>query len=269
MRPAAIAFDAAAAGFDSRFGEWLSVTAQRQAVRRALVRAFPTGGRIFEIGGGTGEDAVWLSERGFDVFLTDASPTMTDLATAKLARFGGRAQVMAAEDIEAFVARSVADAGDLFDGAFSNFAPLNCVDDLASVSRGLASLLKPGSAAMLVLFGTFSPAEILVECLRGRPGQSLRRLRHGNVPARLGGKDFAVRYHRARELRLAMQPWFSLVRRLGIGIFVPPSAAEPWISRHPRLLAALERLDRLAAWPLAHLGDHVLYHFERTGAPAP
>jgi hypothetical protein len=62
----------------------------------------------------------------------------------------------------------------------------------------------------------------------------------------------------------AFQPWFRLVERKGIGVFGPPSAAEPWISRHARLLSALDRLDRLFAKPLAALGDHVLYRFERT-----
>jgi SAM-dependent methyltransferase len=267
MRPAALAFDAAAPEFDRRFGNWLSVAAQRRSVRRALVAAFSAGGRIFEIGGGTGEDSLWLAERGFDVFLTDASPAMVELSGNKLARFGGRTEVMAAEDIQPFAERYLTAGGGPFDGAFSNFAPLNCVADLAPVGHGLARLLKPGSAAMLVLFGTFPPGEMLVELLRGRPGLSFRRLTRGEVSARLGGKDFVVRYHRARELCSAMQPWFALVQQLGIGIFVPPSAAEPWISRHPRFLAALDQLDRWGGRPLAALGDHVLYHFERTDAP--
>jgi hypothetical protein len=67
-----------------------------------------------------------------------------------------------------------------------------------------------------------------------------------------------------------MAPAFRLTGRLGIGIFVPPSAAEPWISGHPRILRSLERLDRIASRPLAIFGDHVLYEFERTGpAEAP
>jgi SAM-dependent methyltransferase len=269
MRPAALAFDAAAHGFDRRFGEWKSVAAQRDAVRRALVAAFPAGGEILEIGGGTGEDALWLFERGIRVVLTDAAPAMVAIASNKLSRFGARTELMPAEDIEAFAARHLDDGGALFDGAFSNFAALNCVSELAPVGRGLARLLKPGSAAMLVVFGTLSPGEVIVECLRGRIGQAFRRLGREDVAARLGGTDFSVRYHRAGALRLAMGPWFRLVRRTGIGVFVPPSAAEPWISGQPRLLALLEQLDRLACGPLAVLGDHVLYCFERTDAPFP
>jgi hypothetical protein len=117
---------------------------------------------------------------------------------------------------------------------------------------------------MLVLFGVLSPGDILVECLRGRPRQALRRFHRGDRPARLGGQTFTVRYHRAREIARAFAPWFKPVRRVGIGIFVPPSAAEPWISQHPRVLGGLEALDRIACRLLAPLGDHILYHFERT-----
>jgi hypothetical protein len=60
-----------------------------------------------------------------------------------------------------------------------------------------------------------------------------------------------------------MAPAFRLRATKAIGVFVPPSAAEPWISRYPRLLAWLEAADRLAAGSLAAFGDHVLYTFQR------
>jgi ubiquinone/menaquinone biosynthesis C-methylase UbiE len=267
LRPAALAFDAIAPSFDDRFGAWLSVAAQRDQVRRALLSGFPKGGHILEIGGGTGEDAAWLAQRGFRLVLTDASPAMVELANRKLRPLGSRAETAAAEDLEHYAERHLAADGAPFDGAFSNFAPLNCVNDLTPVARALARLVKPGGAAMLVLFGVASPGDILVETLRGRASQALRRFHRDAVPARLGGQQFAVRYHRARDIRAVLQPWFRPVRRLGIGVFVPPSAAEPWISRHPRFLSVLETLDRFAGRALAPLGDHILYHFERTNAP--
>jgi SAM-dependent methyltransferase len=263
LRPAALAFDAVAPQFDARFGEWRSVAAQRRAVRRALFHALPLYSRVLELGGGTGEDAAWLARRGHRVLLTDPSPRMVALAGAKLAAFGSRADVLAAEELETFAEHHFSCGGGAFDGAFSNFAALNCVEDLAPVARGLGRLIKPGGSTMLVLFGVLSPADVLVECLHGRRRQALRRLRRGDAPARLGGQTFSIRYHRGHEIVRAMRPWFRPVRRLGIGIFVPPSAAEPWISRHPRLLAGLETLDRFASRPFAPLGDHVLYHFER------
>jgi hypothetical protein len=150
------------------------------------------------------------------------------------------------------------------DGAFSNFAALNCVTDLAPVGRGLAPLVRPGGRVLLVIFGVCPPGEWIVQLLRGDPRAAFRRVSSGVIVARMGGRHFPVRYHRGRDLVRAMAPAFRLTRRLGIGIFVPPSAAEPWISGHPRLLRSLERIDRLASRPLAILGDHVLYEFERT-----
>jgi SAM-dependent methyltransferase len=258
-----LAFDAIAPVFDARFSEWRSVAAQRSAVRRVLVSTLPLHSRVLELGGGTGEDAVWLAKRGHRVLLTDPSPKMVAIAGAKLAPLGSRADLVAAEELERFAKRHLARGGGVFDRAFSNFAALNCVEDLAPVARGLARLVKPGGAVMLVMFGVLSPGDMLVECLRGRSRQALRRFQRGASPARLGGQSFTIRYHRAGDIARAFAPWFRPVRRVGIGIFVPPSAAEPWISRHPRLLRGLEALDRVASRPLAVLGDHILYHFER------
>ena len=269
LRPAALAFDAIAAAFDERFGAWNSVSAQRRAVRSALLLAFPERGRILEIGGGTGEDAMFLAQRGLEVFLTDPSPAMVSVAEKKLRPLGGKAALAAAEEMESFAEEHFATDGPLFDGCFSNFAPLNCVADLQPLAGSLARLLKPGAPALLVFFGTFCPGEMITEVLRGRPGLALRRCWRGEAPARVAGREFRVVYHRRADLIRAFSPWFTLEGRLGIGVTVPPSAAEPWISRHPHLLAAMESLDHLLARPLAVLGDHVLYRFRRTGAPSP
>ena len=264
LRPAALAFDSVAPTFDSRFGSWSSVAAQRRAVRAALLRRFPPRSRVLEVGGGTGEDATFLAERGFEVLLTDPSPTMVKLAQEKLAPLGSAAQIAAGEEMEDFADRYLVTKRPLFEGVFSNFAPLNCVVDLKPVASGLARLLKPGAAAMLVLFGTCCPGEMMVELLSGRPDQALRRRKSGSVPARLAKRDFQVVYHRNSEIVGAFAPWFVLEKRIGIGVAVPPSAAEPWISNQLRLLAAMEKIDRILAGALAMLGDHVLYQFRRT-----
>ena len=261
LPPAAAAFDAVAERFDARYGGWKSVAAQRRAVRAALIEAFAPGARILEIGGGTGEDAEWLAGQKREVLLTDVSPAMIRLATGKLRGLGLPVPlVSAAEQLVA----SVGGTTGPFDGAFSNFAALNCVTDLAAVGRGLAALVRPGGRVLLVVFGTCPCGEWLVELLRGRARLAFRRMSRGDVPARLGGNEFVVRYHRQRDLVRALAPHFRLLDRRGIGVFVPPSAAEPWISAHPRLLSVLERLDHRLGRVLAPFGDHVLYEFERT-----
>jgi SAM-dependent methyltransferase len=261
LAPAAAAFDAIAPQFDTRFRPWLSVEAQRRAIRRQLIAAFPSGSRLVEIGGGTGDDALWLARRGREVLMTDASPAMITTASAKSA---GRIRTVVAAAEEFGEVAEELKSEPLFDGAYSVFAGLNCVADLRSFGRGIARLLRKDGPLMLVMFGTCCPGEMLVETLRGRPANALRRFRRGDVPARLGGRDFTVRYHRGRDLKRMFSPWFRLESRRGIGVFVPPSAAEPWISSHPRLLKSFEVADRSLSRPLAFLGDHILYRFVRT-----
>lgn len=265
LPPAARAFDAVAERFDERFGAWQSVSAQRRAVRAALARAFPPGARVLELGGGTGEDAAWLARTGRSVLLTDPSPTMVRVAERKLLALGLPAPLVASAEA---LTPLRALPGMPMDGAFSNFAALNCVTELGLVGRGLAPLIRPGGAVLLVVFGVCTPGEWLLQLLRGEWRSMFRRFRTGDVHARLGGADFVVRYHRKADLATSLAPWFRLVSRQGIGIFVPPSAAEPWISRHPRVLALLEWLDGMTSRLLPSLGDHILYHFERTHADA-
>lgn len=272
MPPAVAAFDMMADRFDGRFGEWASVAAQRNAVRRHLLAAFPVGSHLLELAGGTGEDALFMAAHRRSVLLTDGSPAMIARAAAKAAAAGLTDRVSTQQLVLEQLDAAPADGPDLlstrmFDGAWSNFAGLNCVADLRPVARGLARLLPDGAPALLVMFGPLPPGEILTQLVRGDPRAALRRLRRARSEARIGGKGFDVHYPTPRVVARAFAPWFRLHRMRGIGVFVPPSAAEPFISRLPRVLNTLEALDRIAAAPLALLGDHVLLHFVRTAEP--
>jgi len=261
------AFDSIAQSFDNRFGRLLSVAAQRRAVRKELLRCFPVGSKLLELGGGTGEDAIFLGQRGRTVLLTDGSERMVSVASDK---------VLACGCADAVDVRSlrIEDLGDLlndrtsgvpFDGVYSNFASLNCIEDLVPVGRALAALLRPGALTLLVLFGPFSIGEIVVQLSRGNFTDAFRRQRaNGPVDARLNGHRFHVWYPGPRSIARSFQPYFRLRAKRGIGVFVPPSAAEPGISRFPRIVNAMEALDRLVGKPLAVVGDHILLTFMRT-----
>lgn len=269
LSPAIRAFDALAPRFDERFSGWKSVAAQRRAVRGALLATFPHGASLLELGGGTGDDALHLAERGRRVLVTDGAPAMVALAAQK-ARVAGLASRIVAErvSLEELDTWAAARTGPVFDGAFSNFGSLNCVADHASVAHGLARLLPAGRRALLVVFGPCCPGEILVLLARGEARTAFRRLGRSPAPARVSGESFTVTYPSPKTLGFSFAPWFRLLSVRGVGVFLPPSSAEPAASRFPRLLGALERLDRLAAHPLALLGDHVLLDFERTSVPA-
>jgi ubiquinone/menaquinone biosynthesis C-methylase UbiE len=265
LSPAAQAFDAVAERFDARYGAWLSVAAQRRAVHTQLERAFAPGSRIIEIGGGTGEDAAWLLERGREVLLTDVSPNMVRIATEKLKSLGAPEPRVAPAELLDTLADERDSAGlPRFDGAFSNFAGLNCVPDLAPTAHGFARLVREGGVVLLVIFGVTPPGEWAVQLAKRDVKSAFRRMSRGDVHARLGGRDFVVRYHRPADVRRTFAPWFRLASRRGIGVFVPPSAAEPAISNYPRIVSTLENIDRVVSRPFAALGDHVMYKLIRT-----
>ncbi|HTS01457.1 MAG TPA: methyltransferase domain-containing protein [Thermoanaerobaculia bacterium] len=269
LSPAVRAFDALASGFDAAFSGWTSVAAQRRAVRRALLAAFPPGARLLELGGGTGSDALFLASEGRSVHVTDGAPAMVERTREKACAAGldGRvtAERVALEEVATWASSRA--GRPPFDGAFSIFAALNCVTDHAPVARGLAGVLPPGARALLVVFGPASPVEVAVLLARGRFRAAFRRFSRRAAPARVAGETFEVTYPAPRDLAAAFAPWFALRGSTGIGVFVPPSSAEPWISRFPGVVAVAEALDRVAARPLAYVADHVLLDFVRTRAP--
>lgn len=267
------AFDAAAGRFDERFGHWQSVAAQRRAVREYLLNVFPSNASLLELGAGTGEDALCLLARGNRIVVTDGAPAMVARAAAKMrgAGYHERAAVeqLVLEDVGVFAARRRAASAAPFDGVYSNFGALNCLADPTLLAAPLAALVRPRAPCVFVVFGPFSPGELVLQLFRGDLRAAVRRLRRGAVPAAIGGLEFTVWYRTPAAWTRAFAPWFHIRHVRGIGILVPPSAAEPGISRFPSLIRALEAADRWLAAPLALLGDQVLLHFERTDHPAP
>src|SRR5439155_21111480 len=141
--------------YDETFTRSLTGRAQRCAVWRELVRAFRPGQKVLEINCGTGVDAVHLAGRGVRVLACDSSPRMIEVARRRLASPGSalRApvefEVLATEEIRTLEAPGQPQ----FDGVLSNFAGLNCVEDLSQAACDLARLLRPGSPAVLCFFG--------------------------------------------------------------------------------------------------------------------
>jgi len=108
-------------------------------------RALGTGGRILDLGCGTGEHSRFLASHGFDVVGIDASPSMLEKATeAPL------------PDNLRFVEGNIADIEHLaegtFDGALCLGNTLPHLETPASLQRllsGLASRLRPGAPLLI------------------------------------------------------------------------------------------------------------------------
>lgn len=250
-------FDNLAADYDVRFTGTPLGTCLRQAVHRRLDARFSPGHHVLELACGTGEDAVHLGRRGVRVLATDASPRMVEQARAKIMTEGlaGTVEVrrLAIEDLGTF--------SGSFDGAFSNFGGLNCVADLRLAAAFLSDLLKPGAPLLLCVMGPLVPWEWAGFLLRGKPGEAFRRLRRDGVAWR----GITVRYPSIGALRDTFAAGFRPLRVSAVGALLPPTEWEPWMKRHPRLLATLARWEQRleTVRPLPWLADHYLLELER------
>src|SRR5579864_4510315 len=208
----ASAFDAVAENYDASFTESAIGQAQRSAVWSELETAFRPGDQALEIGCGTGVDACFLAERGVSVLACDSSQEMIRVAHERtrgsaLQFDGGSVElrVWPAEQIGTLA------PDRLFDGAFSNFGVLNCVADLRSFARDLATKLKPSAKALLCLMGPCCLWEITWFLAHGDPRRAIRRFRRGGTMASVGeGGRVHVYYPTVKALARAFAPEFIL-----------------------------------------------------------
>lgn len=259
-------FDAIALQYDETFTSSRIGMAQRAAVWSELQNAFCQGDRILEIGCGTGVDACFLAERGVRVVACDSSSRMIAVTTRRI--LDSRLQnlvcplVLPAEEISSLP------PGDLFDGAFSNFGALNCIDSLERFACDLAVRLKPGATALLCWMGSYCLWETIWYLMNGSRQKAFRRLKRDGVSAKIAEGTFVrVHYPTLSLITSAFAPQFRVKSIRGIGVAVPPSYLESLAQRHPRLLRFCERADSvIGRWPGIRLvADHILVGLQRVG----
>jgi SAM-dependent methyltransferase len=259
-------FDGAAATYDRDFTATALGRLHRERVWRVLDRALPRGGRLLDLGCGTGEDALWLLGRGAErVVGCDASSAMLETARAKAAAagLGGRLSLHRLD--LARVDTEPPPPGTPFDGALANFGVLNCLPDRRPTATAVASWLAPGAPLVVVIMGPWCAWEVAWHLLRGDPRAALRRRRQGAEVRLPGGGRLPVWYPSPAVLRRELAADFEPAGTVGIGAFLPPPYLDRATTRRPRLLATLGRLEtRLAGrWPWSHLADHLAMVFRR------
>jgi SAM-dependent methyltransferase len=260
-------FDAIASTYDDTFTNSSIGRAQRQLVWLEADRAFSIGHQILEINCGTGIDALHLASRGIEVTACDSAPAMIEVARHRL----NASAFPRAVDLRCLAIEQLAmlEAEGPYDGIFSNFGGLNCLDDLNSVVRDMSRLVWPGGKLVLCLFGRICLWEILFYTIRGDFHRAFRRFRRkGTIAVLVPGSEIIVHYPGVSELRRIFSPYFRLERWRGVGISVPPSYLESFAASFPRFLKFAARIDGcFGQWPgLRALADHVVLTFERTDA---
>lgn len=106
-----------------------------------------------EIGAGTGTNAIWMAERGFDVLGVDISPVAVEKARAKMGARGLRCRFMAGDFLEA------APAGGPFQFAFDRgcFHMFDEPGERERFAAQVAGALAPGGLWLSLIGSTEGP----------------------------------------------------------------------------------------------------------------
>lgn len=263
LRMETSAFDALASDYDaaftrSRLGEFL-----RSVVWAHLDDSLPAGGRILEIGCGTGEDAIHMARLGYEVCATDDSERMLEMARHKACRFDFGSRI----DFRRVPMEKLAAEfdGQSFDAIFSNFGVLNCAQDIARVMTEIAGLARCGAPLVCVIMGRYVPWEWIWFAARLKWHKALRRLSRDGTPWR----GMRIRYPTASAIRRSLEPYFEKIEVSPLGFVLPPSYASGWLESSDRTFRALAWIERSVHRYsiLSDFSDHYIVIARRNAVP--
>jgi SAM-dependent methyltransferase len=264
------AFDAFAPDYDATFTHTRLGQLLRPRVWHILGQHFTAGQHILELACGTGEDAIWLAQRGVMVTATDGAVEMVRTTAVKAQQAGVSERVTAVQ----LTLQEIADTDyqspitdhrlpiTSYNGAFSNFGGLNTIGDWRPLAENLAQRVRPGGKAVLVVMGPLCPWEVGWHLLHGEWGTAVRRFKDHST-ATIGNHTIPIWYPAARRLRRDFAPWFRHLHTQSLGLWLPPSYLGHLVERRPRLFARLNRLETKTAYLTGGWGDHYILLLER------
>jgi ubiquinone/menaquinone biosynthesis C-methylase UbiE len=251
------AFEKEAAKYDHQFSDSIIGQLQRQLVWNILHRYLPDRPvNIVETNAGTGVDALHLIASGHTVICTDGAKAMVDILKSK-----GLNSVK----WDLIEAPPAPVAANQYDVVFSNFSGWNClpVDDIKQLGAELHPLCKPGAVLFVVLFGKYCKWEWLYFLSKGRWKSAFRRFGKSDQVS-MNHENITVWYHTAADIQHALNPYFQLVAKHPVNVFVPPSYLK-FLQRFPAWMNFFYKLDTaLGRTQLFHnWSDHTALIFKR------
>ena len=250
------AFDHIGARYDVEFTNTELSLWFRRRVWERLGALYKPGQHVLELGCGTGEDAIWLAKRGVHVLATDGSEAMI-AETARKARENGLESLVETRRLDFQEAATWELEAQTFDGAYSNYGPLNCIGDWRAIGVQLTKAVRSSGKIGVGVMGPWCPWEVFWHGIHLDFRNATRRFRHSTI-AHLDGKYFDVYYPTPGRLQRDFGQSFRRSLLWGLGVFLPPSDLYKPVGRRPWLARPLLKLERLTAphWPFKYLGDH-------------
>lgn len=254
------AFDDIAATFDSNLEN--EITARLRKRLYATIEALvPPGSAVLDVNCGTGIDATYLADKGYDVHGIDISPKMVSITQAKLKRgdhLNANVQVCSFD----LVSPSIVPTCDL---VYSNFGGLNCTARLESAANAVASVTKPGGYFVGVIMPPFSIWETVSFVFRRQWSAAFRRMRGPASATGFPLNTFPVYYYSARKAIRIFSRFFVPKQIIGLSVLSPTPQSILFVRRYPRLSKFLVMLDTLIERVplLRSCGDHYILVLQR------
>ena len=252
------AFSKQASVFDSQYTADTIIQYKRKRVRDHVLQYLKPNSSILELNAGTGEDAIFFAQTGHTVHATDISGPMQDKLKEK-ARMKG-VQMRIDNELCSFTDLDYLSNRGPYDLIFSNFAGLNCTNELARVLRSFNSLLKPGGIATLVVLPKFCLWEFLL-LFKGKFKTAFRRFA-GNkgATAHIEGELFKCWYYNPSFIRKHLRNSFDMISLEGLCTLVPPSYLEGFAEKNPKIYQSLVKKENKwnATWPWKVIGDYYI-----------
>jgi ubiquinone/menaquinone biosynthesis C-methylase UbiE len=257
------AFSRQSAVFDGLYGGDTIIRYKRQRVRTHIERWLPPSSCMLELNAGTGEDAIYFVKNGHRVHATDISTGMLGQLKAKKHNTG-IGQRLSIELCD-FTQLDQLDRRGPYDYVFSNFAGLNCTQQLGKVLQDLPPLLNPGGVITLVVLPKFCLWEFLL-LFRGRFKTAFRRFSGAaGASAQVEGTHFRCWYYQPSFITRSL-PEFELLSIEGLCSVVPPSYLEGFAEKYPRLFNFLCRVESKwkHGWPWRLVGDYYIISLRKS-----
>jgi ubiquinone/menaquinone biosynthesis C-methylase UbiE len=255
---ATLAFDRQSVSFDALYGQDTIVQYKRARVRDHVTQFLKPNSSLLELNAGTGEDAIYFATHGHHVHATDISEGMQQTLIKKMNYLGLNNNV--STELCSFNSLdSLKDKGP-YDLIFSNFAGLNCTDNLEKVLQSFPKLLKPDGMVTLVLLPQFCLWETLL-LLKGKFKTALRRFAADkSSPSHIEGIYFRCWYYNPSYVIHSSKKHFDVARIEGLCTIVPPSYMQGFAQKHPIMYKFLERKEDKwkAMWPWKYIGDYYI-----------
>ena len=260
---AGAAFTLQAPNFDNLYNGDTIIQYKRQRVREHLMQYLPANSSILELNAGTGEDAIFFAQQGHYIHATDISTGMQNILKEKVE--ANDLQNNISYELCSFTQLEQLQKKEQFDAILSNFAGLNCTNELSKVLASFDALLKQGGVVTLVILPKFCLWETLL-IFKGKFKTATRRFfSNKGRKANVEGQYFNCWYYNPSFIISKLKNSFDLLSLEGLCSIVPPSYIESFAEKHPKLFAFLKQKENTlkTKWPWKFAGDYYIISLKK------